>query len=80
MRGGETVFNDYSGFDSKTREDNKMRDEVLSAIICFVPILKGYKLWVYRNKLARSLPNRLLDENHIEELWDYDGACLKRVI
>lgn len=80
MRGDEVIFNGHSGFDKKTKEDNKMRDRILSAIICFVPLLNGYKLWVYRNKLAKPIPKKFLDRTHIEELWDYDVSSLKKII
>lgn len=74
------VFNNHSGLDYKSREDNKLRDTVISAIICYIPVMKGYKLWIYRNQLAKPVPNVFLDKSHIEELWDYDGASLRRII
>ena len=78
--GKKTIFNDYSGFYFKSKQDNKMRDDFLSAIICFIPTLRGHTLWVYKNKKAKALPYKLLDKKHVEELWEYDSKSLKRTI
>lgn len=78
VQGGEIVFNYYSGFNYKTRKNNKMMSNTISGIICYVPMMNEYKLWVYINKQAKPVPNELLDSKHVEELWDFDGICLKK--
>lgn len=77
-RGSMTIFNGYSGFYPRTREDNKFRDNLLSAVICYLPTLKGYSLWVYQNKDATSVPTKLLDKKNAEEIWNYNSHSLKR--
>lgn len=62
------VFNNYSGFYYKRKKDNKMSDDLISAIICFIKTVEGHKLWIYRNKNINLLPNKLLDKKNIEEL------------
>lgn len=79
-REGKTIFNGYSGFFPRNKEDDKFRDNLISAVICYIPTLTGYSLWIYRNKNAPQIPNKLLDKKHIEEFWDYDSGRLKQVL
>ena len=78
-RGGKTIFNDYSGFFPQNKEDNKFRDNLISAVICYMPTLTGYSIWIYRNKNAPKIPKKLLNKKHLEEFWDYDSSELKQV-
>ncbi len=65
LRGG------HSGLYTENKNDNKFHDNIVSAIICYVPKLKEYNLWIYLNKNSIPIPQELLDKNHIEELWEY---------
>lgn len=79
----KTIFEGHSGFYPKFKEDNKMGDNIISAIICYKPLLKGYKLYIFRNKGSIPLPGILLDKTHIAEIWDYSSntsmISLKRI-
>lgn len=77
--GDEILFQGHSGFRNKTRSDNKFRNNDVSAVICFVPLQRGYKLWIYKNELATPIADVILDKSHCEELWSYDGTFLKRI-
>ena len=69
----QTIFEGHSGFYEKLKEDNKMYDNLISAIVCYKPTLSGYKLYTFRNKGSVPLPNILLDKRHIVEMWDYSS-------
>lgn len=80
VRGGRTIFSGYSGLHPRYKEDDKFRDDTIAAVICYIPMLKDYCLWIYRNKNAQPIPAKLLDKSHIEELWDYNSKGLKRIM
>jgi len=78
-RGGKTIFSGYSGFFPKNKEDNKFRDNLISAVVCYIPTLTNYSIWIYRNKNAPKIPNKLLDKKHLKEFWDYDSSGLEKI-
>jgi len=69
----QTIFAGHSGFYEKFKKDNKMYDNLISAVICYKPTLKGYKLYIFRNKGSVPLPIIFLDKRHIAEMWDYSS-------
>ncbi len=81
VRGGVgQVFNGHSGFFSKSKTDDKFHDGLISAVICYIPTMRDYTLWIYRNRDSLHLPKILLDRKHIGELWDYDSRKLRQII
>ena len=78
-RGGKIIYNGYSGLCSKYREDNRLRDNLLSAVVCYKKTLSSYKIYLIQNTDSVALPKILLDKNHLEELWDYNSKGLRRI-
>lgn len=70
----------HESFFSKWYLRNQFHDNFLSAIVCYVPTVNGYKLWVYTNELSNKIPEQLLDKNHIEELWIYNSKNLEALL
>lgn len=74
-----TIYNGYSGFYKKYREDNKLRDNLISAIICYKKTLNSCEIYIIRNSDSIKLPSVLRDKKHLKELWDYNSKRLKRI-
>lgn len=69
---GKIIYNNYSGLRNKESEDNKLRDNLLSAVVCYKKTLNSYKIYIIRNTDSIDLPRVLLDQKHLIELWGYN--------
>lgn len=76
---GEITYNNYSGLCNKYREDNKLRDNLISAVVCYKKTLNSYELHIIQNSDSVKLPIILQDKKHLKELWDYNSKGLKCV-
>jgi len=70
-RNGKFIYNNYSGLRNEKSEDNKLRDNLLTAIICYKKTLNSYKIYIIRNTDSFDLPKELLDKKHLIELFNY---------
>lgn len=77
-RGVGIIFRNYKGFHPNYSQYNKFRDNVLSAVICYLHLNREYELLVFQNQFAPSVPVELLDEDNIKEWWVYT-SCLRKI-
>jgi hypothetical protein len=73
-----TIYNGYSGLCTKYAKNNKLRDNLISAIVCYKKTQNSYKIYIIKNSDSIKLPFVLLDKKHLEEFWDYNFKRLKK--
>jgi len=73
------VYNGYSGLCNKYEEDNKLRDNLISAVICYKKTLNSYEIYIIQNSDSIKLPPVLRDKKHLKELWSYNSKRLKQI-
>lgn len=79
-RNGQIIFNNYSGLDLCDSKDNIMADNLISAIICYIPLLdKSYDIWSIFNKDSVKIPNKLIDKKHIKKCWEYNKNIIQEI-
>lgn len=79
IRTGQKNYQGYSGLCNIYRKNNKLRDNLLSAVVCYKKTLNSYKIYIIRNSDSIDLPEVLLDKKHLEELWGYNNKRFKRI-
>jgi len=77
--GNQKIYEGYSGFCKRFHENNKFRDDLLSAIVCYKKTLNSYEVYIFQNSDSIQFPKILQDKKHLKELWDYNSKRLKLI-
>lgn len=76
-RAGKIIFQGPRGINPSTskkyKQDQKFSDNLLTAIICYIPHTDGHRIWLFENRSSIQLPNILRDKKNLEEFWVYNN-------
>lgn len=77
-KNGKVIYRGPKGLVEKRY--NLFRDDILSAVICYILTTNGYEIWVFKNSTSKELPKKLFDLNNLKIFYNYDGSSLKKTI